>query len=822
MKRAVPTSTYRVHLTADFTLHDAAALVPHLASLGVDWLYCSPIQTVAAGASHGYHILRPDEVNPELGGEEGLAAVRSALDRHGMGMVLDIVPNHLAASPDNPWWYDLLARGPESPHAQTFDVDFEVGPLVLPVLGEQLPHAVEAGAIRIDGDELVVHDELRLPLRETTDVDAPLETVLAQQAYRLAEWRQGESELNWRRFFAISDLAGVRVEDPAVFDAVHAAVLRWMDGGFVDGLRIDHVDGLVDPGAYLTRLRQHIGTTPWLVVEKIVEQDEVLPPAWPADGTTGYEVGATIGAWLVDADGVQGLREAFASEVDLPVSAAAALPDSKLAQLDELFSGELSWIVRTAATLPDPPDPTVLGDGLRHLAAHLAGYRTYAPLEGPIAAPDRDAILRAADAAVAAGHATAAVAAETLLRDDARPVLLRWQQLTGPAAAKGFEDRLLFRQVAVSALCEVGADAHLLDRVPPVEAIHHRLAARAADEPIAGSTTSTHDTKRSEDVRARLAVLTEQPDLVTRLTATAPGPDAHVTWLVLQAVVGSLGLEVADVGADGEPSRAYRDRLQGWAAKAIREAEVATGHRDPAPAYEAAVSDWIDGLLRPGEALTAIMDVVSHIAVAGMCNSLATVLLKIAAPGVPDIYRGCEALDGSLTDPDNRRPLDVERLAQLRARVAEAGDPGALRATWRDGALKMAVTTAALHARAARPEVFLSTRCAGVTAVGPRAAHVAALRRDAAPDGPLGTDTPQPAILTVATRLPLTLAGGQPQQWPLGEVWGDTTITVGPNAADVTDLITGRRLSIHDGVLRMAEVTTSLPAAMLEIHENDN
>ena len=811
-RTAVPTSTYRLHLTHAFTLHDAAALVPHLHALGVDWVYASPIQEVPAGATHGYHVVDPDRVNPELGGEEGLAALRAAADAHDMGLVLDIVPNHMAASPDNPWWADLLARGPASPHARTFDVDFDAGPLVLPVLGTSVEQAIADGDLRVE-DGMLVHHELRLPLAPDTDIDAPVEQVLAQQHYALHEWQHGEQILNWRRFFAVNELAGLRVEEPQVFDAVHATILRWVDEGTVDGLRIDHIDGLRDPAGYLETLRDRIGEDRWLVVEKIVESGELLPPGWPVDGTTGYEVNAALQSWLTDPSGHQALRRAFAQQTGVPLGTRARLARSKLAAMDELFVAEVDRIVALLLPVSGGRSEAMLRRGVRYLTAHLHGYRTYVGPEGEPSESDRSAIGAAARAADEAGAPEAVPVAGLLLGDEGRPALLRWQQLTGPAAAKGFEDRLLFRDVALSGLCEVGADAALLDAVWSPDTVTDFLTTRAVRSPLAGTTTSTHDTKRSEDVRARLTALAEVPDAFVDLFeavsvgSAADAVDGHARWLLLQTVLATRDLE------PGEDPAAHRERLVDSTRKALREAALHTTHRDPNEPYEDAVFAWLDTLLADGPASTQIDGLVERIAVPAACTSLAQVLLKIAAPGVPDVYRGCETWDGSLTDPDNRRPLDVGRLEKLRDR-AETLDAEELRDTWQDGAVKALVTQRALRARRDLSAVFLSTRCETPRVDGAAADHVAALRRTASTDGPLGVPEPGtlPSVVALATRLPLALADGG---WPIGEVWDDTVVHVG-DVGRVTDVLTDRSLPVVDGRVRLSDAFAILPVALLE------
>ncbi|WP_370324455.1 malto-oligosyltrehalose synthase [Euzebya sp.] len=851
MPTPTPSSTYRLHLTHAFTLADAVDLVDHVDALGVDWLYLSPIQKVPTGAGHGYHILDPDVVDPQLGGEQALRELAAALAARDRGMILDIVPNHLAASPDNAWWDDLLRHGPASAHAGTFDVDLgEEGmrrPIVLPVLGAPLTDVLAAGDVRVEGDRLAVYDDLSLPLAPGTDPDAPIEAVLEAQHYRLAHWLTGERELTYRRFFAVNDLVGVRVEDPQVFDAIHTLVLRLVEDDVVQGLRVDHIDGLADPAAYLRRLRERIGDDRWLLVEKILELDEDLPD-WPVEGTTGYEVAALLNLWLTDVEGYRRLRAEFETRTGLTGPVVHALAESKWHVLQELFAADVDAVQRLLGPV-DGVDDHDVGHVLGDMAAHLRGYRTYVPVEGSVALVDERAIADAADAAaVTHGRHVASAVVDALTGQPGRRALTRWQQLTGPAAAKGFEDRLLYRHVSLSSLCEVGIDAASLDQPPEPPAIVEGLAARQAAWPDAGTTTSTHDTKRAEDVRARIAVLAEVPDafldLLAQLddavddppaagatgqpaagatgqpTAGATGQpaagavDEHARWLLAQTAVGVIGLCADDPGE-------LTERLAAYAHKALREAEVRTSHRDPDEAYEQAVADWVAAITTREDAVAPLSRLAGRIAVPGAVNALSTVLLKIAGPGVPDIYRGTEIWDDSLVDPDNRRPLPLDRIRAARERVEQvlaADDRAAavagLRDDWRDGALKMLVTRTGLELRRRHAEVFARGSLEGVHADGSAADHVAALRRGSSAQGtgPDGT-----TVLAVATRLPYGLAR---DRWPVADVWGDTTIATSGHRR-LTDALTGAVHEPVDGRLRLDGVLATLPVAMLVGHDHD-
>lgn len=844
MPTPIPTSTYRLHLTGAFTLADAADLVDHVDDLGADWLYASPIQTVPAGATHGYHILDPDTVNPELGGEAALQALHRALADRDRGLLLDIVPNHMAASPENPWWADLLRHGRASAHAATFDVGFDdptgrlspdapdaVEPppggyrpdaLVLPVLDPQGPRPLPEAQVQVDVEAgcLVVGGGLRLPLAPGTDPTAPLEEVLAAQHYRLLPWPDGAATINWRRFFAVNELVGVRVEDPAVFDATHRLIARLVDDGIVHGLRVDHIDGLVDPAGYLQHLRDLVGPATYVLVEKILETGEDLRP-WPIAGTTGYEVATLLAAWQVSTVGATTLREALAERTGVDAPVADQLVAAKAWALRTLFPAEVARIVGMLHPLVERPREEVRR-AVRALLAAMHGYRTYARPAGPLEAADRTTLAAARDRAVA-GHPDEAevlsAVHDALIGPDGRAALLRVQQLSGPATAKGFEDRLLYRAVALASLCEVGADPTSVDHPPSPEDVVPALAARQATWPHAGTTTSTHDTKRSEDVRSRITALAEVPgavaDLHDRLRASRPMPTPEAAasrWLLVQMVLGTWGL--VDVGP------ALHDRLHDYARKAVEEA----GWPDPPAVLEVLEADLAD--LLDGGLTGDVSALADRIAVPGAVNSLSLVALKMVGPGVVDVYRGTEVWDDSTVDPDNRRPLRVPHLRSALARAAATTTaldrPAAvadLRTHWRDGAVKALVTRQGLHLRRDHPATFLDGPVDAPAVQGPHAAHVMVLRRRSPdgqrPDGhgPGGATT----VLGIGTRLPLALADGA---WPVGAVWGDTAVQADPGVP-LTDVLTGRTLDPSSGWLSMAEVLADLPVAMLVGHAQD-
>ncbi len=548
--REVPRATYRVQLHAGFTLDDAAALVPYLAELGVSHLYASPVLQAAPGSTHGYDVVDHSRVSAELGGADAFERLTDTLRAHGMGLVLDIVPNHMAISSDeNRWWWDVLEHGPASRYAAYFDVEL-ADPVLLPVLPDDYRRVLDAGGIRLarDGGRLLVeHGERRFPLDPLTaapilassDPDAEiaainadadrLDRLLTQQHYRLASWRAGLSDLRYRRFFDVNDLIGLRMEDPAVFDDVHRLVLRWVERGLVDGLRVDHPDGLRDPAGYLARLRA-AAPEAWIVVEKILAADEALPAGWPVDGTTGYGFANLATGLFVDPAGEAALSAAWASVADAGPEWDEIVAEARGEVLSSLFGSDLNRLTDAFARVPEAThrDRGQLRQALCEVAARVSVYRTYLTAS-PRFVSDVDA-----------GIIERAVASATAARSDLDPDLLsllgrvlrlevegaaaeelamRFQQLTPAAMAKGVEDTAFYRHHRLVALNEVGGDPGRFGT--SVAALHQKLAAAAADWPAAMLSLSTHDTKRSADVRARLALLSEDPagwqDAVERL-----------------------------------------------------------------------------------------------------------------------------------------------------------------------------------------------------------------------------------------------------------------------------------------------------------------
>ncbi len=762
-----PTSTYRLQITADFDLHEAARQLPYLHDLGADWVYLSPVLAAEPGSSHGYDVVAHDHVDPARGGAEGLAAVSAQARRLGMGVLVDIVPNHVGvATPvENAWWWDLLRHGRGSAYATYFDVDWDFGGgrLRIPVVGDG-----DEGSIRVEDGELRYHEH-RFPL-------APGTSTHDEQHYELVSWRAADDQLNYRRFFAVNTLAAVRVEDPEVFDATHVEIRRWFDEGLVDGLRVDHPDGLLDPEGYLDDLAALTGGA-YVLVEKILEPGEELPASWPTAGTTGYDVLGLVDRVLTDP----------AAESRLPLADldwAAMIHDTKRAVADGILHSEVRRIVRNLpptvvevrgapASSHETPTTVVevrgasatshetpvapLEDAVAELLACFPVYRSYLP-------QGREHLDHALS--LARTHrpdlAGALDSLAPVLGDPEAAAAQRFQQTSGMVMAKGVEDCAFYRYDRLTSLNEVGGDPS--EFAFSVEEFHQRMSARQADWPHAMTTLSTHDTKRGEDVRARITVLAEMPDVWTaaldRLLALAPLPDRAFASLLWQAVLGSWP--------------ASRERLHAYAEKAMREAGDHTQWTAPDEAYEAAVHAAVDAAFDDAEVRTVLDDLLARVTGPGWSNALVAKLVALTVPGVPDVYWGSELEEWSLVDPDNRRPVDFG----LRRRLLD--DPGLPHAH----RVKLDLTAHALRLRRDRPELF--TTYAAVSAAGEAAQHVLAFDRGGA--------------ITVATRLPLGLAarGG----------WGGTTLEL--PAGRWIDRLTGREA---DG--RLADLLADHPVALL-------
>jgi (1->4)-alpha-D-glucan 1-alpha-D-glucosylmutase len=655
-------STYRVQLSRAFGFAAATAVVPYLADLGVSHLYTSPILRARSGSTHGYDVVDPTQVAPELGGEAGLVGLVAALRANGMGLVVDLVPNHMTTSNESPWWVETLRLGPDAEVARVFDIDWEVGggKVRLPVLGGPLDQV--ADQVRVE-DGWVVYHEHRFPLAPGTDR-------LEQQHYELMDWHRAAADLNYRRFFTVNDLIGVRQEDPVVYEMTHATILRLVAEGLVDGVRVDHIDGLADPAAYLERLAAAV---PFVVVEKILEDGERLPD-WPVAGTTGYEFLAVADGVLVDQAAAGAFAEGYRDLTgDDPDPAALALT-CKRERLEHDFGAEVAGVARHL-----PGDGQANRAAVAELAAHLPVYRTYVTAaSGAVAEADR-AVVRAAAGAAREGLDGASAAAldrlvaALLLERPAPEAVRRFQQLTGPAMAKGVEDTALYRDTRLVARNEVGGNLGRFGR--PVAELHRANAEREARWPRSLLATSTHDTKRGEDVRARLAVLSECPDrwwpLADRWTGRlGAGVDPADALLLWQTMAGAWPLE--------------RERCHAYMRKAVREAALHTTWTDPDPTYERALAALVDRAYADQPFLAELEELVAELAPAGRIKAAGLALLRLTSPGVPDTYQHTETEQLVLVDPDNRRPAPFTP----------------------DDSLKFRITRATLRLRRDRPDLF--------------------------------------------------------------------------------------------------------------------
>ncbi|WP_285421277.1 malto-oligosyltrehalose synthase [Pseudomonas sp. efr-133-TYG-23] len=870
MKALPLRATQRLQFHKGFTLDDAVPLVPYFAQLGISHLYASPLLSARAGSMHGYDVVDPTRVNPELGGEDALRRLVAALREHDMGLILDIVSNHMAVGgADNPWWLDLLEWGRLSPYSEFFDIQWHSpdpllkGQLLMPFLGSDYGEALQSGTLTLHfeadhGSFYVEHYEHRFPIcprdyalilgndeplkpladrfaalayqddayaeaawlkqalaERATEVLPAIEQRLAQfdgrqtegferlhqlleqQAYRLASWRTAADDINWRRFFDVNELGGLRVERSAVFEATHGKIFELISQGLVDGLRIDHIDGLADPRGYCRKLRRRVDTLAPerhlpIFVEKILGEGETLREDWQVDGTTGYEFMNQLSLLQHQPEGFEPLAELWTRLSERP---AAFIEEARLAR-QQILNGSLGGDFESVAQalLQVARDDVMTRDftlgairrALQELIVHFPVYRTYISARGRSAADDKvfQQAMDGARSTLSEGDWPVLEHLQKWLggqpwRD--RPVgrerkilkhaCVRFQQLTSPAAAKAVEDTAFYRSAVLLSRNDVGFSTEQFSA--PLADFHQVNQQRLLAFPDNLLATATHDHKRGEDTRARLAVLSECApwyvaqveqwrSLAAPLRDDACAPSAGDELILYQVLVGSWPLDL-DPGASLET---YQQRLWQWQQKALREAKLQSSWSAPNEAYEQAVEAFLSRLLltEAGRPLrTAIAAAAQAIAPAGALNGLAQTLLRMTVPGVPDLYQGAEFWDFSLVDPDNRRPVDFN--ARQQALNTPSGTDQLL-THWHDGRIKQALIAQVLGLRSAQPELFRHGSYTPLEVLGQHADRVVAFSRE---------HQGKQLVVVVPRWSHALLENGVQPRIP-AQVWGDTRV----------------------------------------------
>ncbi|MHA3702693.1 malto-oligosyltrehalose synthase [Jatrophihabitans sp. YIM 134969] len=760
-----PTSTYRLQITAEDTLQRAAGLVDYLDALGVGGVYLSPILHATSGSGHGYDVVDHTRVDPERGGAEGLDAVVEASHARGLPVVIDIVPNHMGvADPtQNAAWWDLLRGGRESEHGAWFDVDWRQPKIKIPVLGDDADLGEDLTLQGEPPDRLAYYEHVYPVADGTARPGYDAREVHTRQHYELVGFRRADTEQNYRRFFAVTELAGLRVEDREVFDATHVEILRWVRDGLAQGIRIDHPDGLTDPAGYLRWLRD-AAPDAWITVEKILEPGETLPAEWPVAGTTGYDALTEVGQLLVDPAATEAVDRVYRSVTGDDRSFADHVEAGKRQIATSILQAE---VLRLASLVPDGlagHDAVVAA--LTELVVAFPVYRSYAPNGLEHLQEAVDTVGSRAPDLMDTVHALV-----PLLSDPEQEIARRFQQVTGAVMAKGVEDTAYYRYARLVSANEVGGDPAVLGRT--VAEFHAAQTERWWGAAQSMTTLSTHDTKRGEDVRARIAVLAEIPQeweqTLTTLQEKAPLPDATLASLLWQTILGA--------------PQADRERLHAYAEKAMREAAVGTGWIDQDEAFEAAVHAAVDARFDDAEVRGLIDRLAQRLDLPGWVNALAQKIVQLTMPGVPDVYQGTESWRDDLVDPDNRRPVDH---AELRRRLDLLDRQGTPPPIGPDGDVKLWLVSRVLRTRREHPDWF--TAYTPLLADGPAADHVVAFDRGGA--------------ITVATLHPLALsaAGGL----------GDSRVVL--PSGEWTDRLTGR--TWRDAV-PLAELLATYPVAFL-------
>lgn len=920
-------ATIRLQFHKGFTLDDAIPLVGYFARLGISHIYASPLLTARAGSMHGYDVVDPTRINPELGGEEALGRLVEELRKHRMGLILDIVSNHMAVGGhDNPWWLDVLEWGPMSPYAKFFDIQWQSqdpllhGQLLVPFLRSDYGEVLGSGDIRLNFDSesgvfYASHYDHHFPLypptyvrllERTDDADllelgkrflslestagarkaaqalrrelserahvdgalaaieraiasfdpgqaegkAALHELLERQHFRLASWRTASDDINWRRFFDINELGGLRVENPGVFEATHAKIFELVERGWINGLRIDHVDGLAQPRAYCRKLRRRVNTLlsrrpPDLLgerfpifVEKIIGEGETLPTDWAVTGTTGYEFMNQVSLLQHDPEGEAPLTELWTQLSGRPGDFMLEVYEARKLVLASSLAGDLETVaqalLQVARTDIDTRDLTLgsIRRALIELVAHFPVYRTYAgacgrsvedrrffelALEGARAElPESDwPVLEKLD--VWLGGQPLRDVPPGRLRSMRKRLLARFQQLTSPAAAKAVEDTACYRAGVLLSRYDVGYDPQHF--AAPIQSFHELCQQRMELFPDNMLTTATHDNKRGEDTRARLAVLSERPQWFAerveewrRLAeplheeladGIAPSPADEV--ILYQTLLASWPLDLDPQASEAVDE--YRQRLLGWQEKALREAKLRSSWSAPNEPYESACRSFLENLLT-GEQSRALRGDIARaamtIAPAGALNGLVQTLLRLTTPGVPDLYQGTEFWDFGLVDPDNRRPVDfAPRVASL----DRTPERRALLEQWRDGRIKQWLIRCVLAVRSAQPQLFSLGAYVPLEVEGEHADRVMAFARRYEGDY---------VIMVVPVRAAGLLAD-EPKPLIRAERWGDTRIRLPAPLAttELTSLFSSTSLNPVNGCISLSEALAGFPVNVL-------
>jgi (1->4)-alpha-D-glucan 1-alpha-D-glucosylmutase len=888
--RKTPTATYRLQLRDGMDFERAARLAPYLSRLGISHLYLSPIFHAVPGSTHGYDGIDFNEIDPQLGGYDGFVFLARALHGVGIGIILDIVPNHMGAHPQNPWWRSVLEWGPNSPYANHFDVDWTAQKLLVPRLGDHYGTVLRSAAMQLiadrkAGEVALQYGDMQLPLNPPSyatiltvaeqerfgalalkfaastpagglefkadlaaclvdpELAAALDRALEhingdweelhkiheQQVWRLAHWRTARENLTYRRFFEIAELVGVKVEQPDVFEDVHRTILDLVKQGHVDGLRIDHIDGLADPGAYLARLRAAIGGNDfYIVVEKILGSREELRGRWPVHGTTGYEFIAALAQLLVDSASSADLTQAYENFVGEKRDLVAEVVATKRRTLTRNLAGELDHLADLASTLAaDDIATRDLGrDTMRRAIVELASampvYRTYVDAEG--ASSEDDTVLKGAiDAARTSREVEDEVAfdflgrlfkldfADASRRAAALRFATRFQQTTGPLTAKAFEDTLFYRYNRLIAVNEVGGELDPLGA--RVERFHGAMQLRRT-HPAALTSTATHDTKRGEDARARIYAISEAPlvwaaavgrwaEMNRALGAEDQArPERESEWMFYQALLGAWPV-VLNLN-DAVALKSLAERMKAFIVKAAREAKLHTTWTQPDEKYERGLTSFVEQALDPNRSKAFLADfhgTVQPFVRAGIVNSLTQLVLKLFVPGIPDVYQGTETWDLALVDPDNRRPVDFERNCDL---LKAEAPPDDLLHAWTTGAVKQRILCAGLQLRQSLDTTLEEGEYVPLEPRGPLQEHIVAFARRSNMD----------TVVVIGTRLSFSLL---PPATPrvAAERWAGTQIHLPAVSRGFTDILTGRRHAPVEDSLQIAEVLRDLPVAVL-------